>query len=132
MIWNRLFRWNRAIEEEANTSDEVRRASLPEVTDATIHKRIDRRTPVLVFFAADGNVPCRMLEPVLYDLSEQYVERIEILKLDIEESPAAAAEFDILSLPTVIVFSEGKERQRIIGAKSKKALTEELAAHLAG
>lgn len=130
MIWKRLFRRDRA-EEEASY-DAVRHPSLPEVTDATIYQSIDRTAPVLIVFAANGSMPCDMFEPVLHELAKQYAERIEVFRLDVEENPVSTADFDILSLPTLIVFHEGEVRQRVIGAKSKDALMEELAEHLAG
>jgi len=86
---------------------------------------------VLVDFFATWCGPCKMLAPVIDELSTEYEGKAKIGKLDVDESSKAAGEFGVQSIPTLILFKDGKEVDRMIGFQSKEVLKEKLDAALA-
>jgi len=77
----------------------------------------------LVDFYADWCGPCRILEPIISKLAEKFQGKAKIAKLDIESSQTTTSNFNVTSIPTMILFKEGKEVQRIVGIKDEDALT---------
>lgn len=84
---------------------------------------------VLVDFFASWCMPCLMLAPVIEDLSERMT-KVKFGKIDIDESQDVAEEFSVMSVPTLIVFKDGKEVDRIVGALPANVLEEKLKKHL--
>ncbi|MFE3542041.1 thioredoxin [Nocardia sp. NPDC059177] len=82
--------------------------------------------PVLVDFWADWCGPCKMVAPVLEEIAGTHAEKLTIAKLDTEANPGIARDYQILSLPTMILFQGGKPVKQIVGAKGKAALLREL------
>lgn len=78
----------------------------------------------LVDFYADWCGPCRMIAPIIEELSEEMKGQAKIAKLDIENAQEAARNFQVTSIPTIIVFKDGKEFKRAVGLRDKKALKE--------
>ncbi len=97
------------------------------VVDATFAQDVlGSSKPVLVDFWADWCGPCKMVAPVLEEIAAAHGDKLTIAKVDADANPTTSRDYGIMSLPTMILFSEGKEIKRIVGAKGKAALLREL------
>lgn len=100
------------------------------ITDADFADTISSSKPTLVDFWAEWCGPCRMIAPVLDEVATTHGEQITIAKLNVDENPQSAMSHDVMSIPTLIVFQDGVEKKRIVGARPKDALLADLAEYL--
>ncbi|MEL6606970.1 MAG: thioredoxin [Bacteroidota bacterium] len=100
-----------------------------EITDANFTQTLQSDQPVLVDFWATWCGPCQMLGPVVDELAQETEGQFTVGKLDVDQNAQTAAKYGIRSIPTLIIFKNGQEVDRLMGAQTKAALKEKLAAH---
>jgi thioredoxin 1 len=104
---------------------------LPDVTDGTFQSEVlDAEQPVLVDFWAPWCGPCRVVHPILEEIAAER-EDLRIVSLNTDENQQTAAQYEVLSIPTLILFKDGAEAKRVIGAMPKRRLESELEPALA-
>jgi thioredoxin 1 len=98
------------------------------VTEETFKAEVlDNSKPVIVDYWAEWCGPCRMVAPVLEEIGNEHGDKLEVVKLNIDENPEIAQRYQIMAIPTMNVFKDGKVVKQIVGAKPKSALLRELA-----
>jgi len=102
------------------------------VTDSTFEEVVLKSpNPVLVDFWATWCRPCQMVAPILEELTQEYAGKLTIAKLDVDQNQQTAAKYRVMSIPTMIIFKQGKPVANIVGFKPKDKLKQELDAALA-
>ena len=86
--------------------------------------------PGLVDFWAEWCGPCKLIAPILEEMATEYDGKLRIVKVDVDESPDVARRYEIMSIPTLVLFHDGVAKKRMIGAKGKGQLVQELAEFL--
>ena len=96
-------------------------------TDANFDQEVLKSDkPVLVDFWAEWCGPCRMMSPTVEAIAAEYGERAKVGKLNVDENPMMAARFNLRSIPTLLLFKEGREADRIVGVQPKSEISRRL------
>ncbi len=99
-------------------------------TDATFGELIGSPLPTLVDFWAEWCGPCKMMDGPLDEMAGELADQLQVIKLNVDENPATAMQFGVMSIPTMIVFQGGQEKKRLVGARSKAQLETEVSSFL--
>ena len=102
-----------------------------EATDQTFDELIAGETPVLVDFWAEWCGPCKMMNGPLDELAGENAETLSVAKLNVDDNQQTALNYEVMSIPTLILFKDGVEKKRLVGARSKTQLESELAEFIA-
>jgi thioredoxin 1 len=103
-----------------------------QLSDATFDETVSGSDmPVLVDFWAEWCGPCKMIAPTLAEIATEQRGKLTIGKLNVDDNPDTARRFDVMSIPTLLVFKDGKQVKRLVGAKGKGQLLQDLAEFIA-
>jgi thioredoxin len=106
-------------EEENEMSEKVN-----DVNDSSFEKEVLQSDKLmLVDFWAEWCAPCRMLAPTIEAIAEQFIESARVVKLNVDDNTSTAQRYGIKGIPTLILFSAGKEVERVVGATSKESIS---------
>jgi thioredoxin 1 len=98
-----------------------------ELSSATFDEEIaGRDEPALVEFWAEWCPPCKVLAPILDEISAELGDRLRVYRINSDEDRELSARYEVLAVPTILLFAEGELRQRLVGARSKARLLEEV------
>ncbi|MGH9296525.1 MAG: thioredoxin [Acidimicrobiales bacterium] len=101
------------------------------VSDATFDEEVSAAdVPVVVDFWAEWCGPCKMVSPVLEEIADAKGAAIKIVKVNVDDNPSTAQRFQVMSIPTLLLFKNGETASRIVGARSKSQILSEFEPHL--
>jgi thioredoxin 1 len=102
-----------------------------DVTDQDFEERVLRAdAPVLVDFWAEWCVPCHMVSPVVEEIGREKAAALQVAKLNIDENPEVTRRYGVMSIPTLMLFRDGEEKTRVVGARGKDSLLREIDPHI--
>ena len=102
-------------------------ANVIELTDATFDETVlGADKPILVDFTAAWCGPCKVIAPILEELAGEQADRLQVAKIDVDENPKATMRYEVMSMPTLILFEAGQPTRRLVGARGKNHLLQEL------
>jgi thioredoxin 1 len=102
--------------------------SITNLSTATFDETVQGSTePVVVDFWAEWCGPCKMIAPILEEIAGEQAGKLHVAKLNVDDAPEIARRYEVMSIPTLLVFRDGEPAKRIVGAKGKAQLLEDLA-----
>jgi thioredoxin 1 len=102
-------------------------SNVKEVTDMTFESEVvNSKTPVLIDFYAQWCGPCKMMAPIIDEVAKEYAGKLKVVKVDVDESGETAATYGVTAMPTFVVFKDGQEVWRRLGAAPKSAFVNDL------
>jgi len=105
--------------------------NVTEVSDASFEDDVlNSDRPVLVDFWAAWCAPCRMLAPTVEAVADKYASTARVVKLNVDDNPSVSQRYGIKGIPTLILFKNGREEERVVGAKSEGAISRMLDKHI--
>src|SRR5258705_10188784 len=108
-------------------------ANIDEVSDKSFEKDVlQSDKPVLVDFWATWCAPCRMLEPTVDAVAEEFAATARVVKVNVDDNPSISQQYGIKGIPTLILFKGGKEEERVVGATSKDSISRMIEKHVVG
>jgi thioredoxin 1 len=106
-------------------------ADLYQVTEDTFKTEVvDSDQPVLVDFSAVWCGPCKMLDPIIKQLADEWKEKVKVVKIDADQSPGILEQYGVMGIPTLMLFKSGQVRERLTGYLPKDKLLAKLSSHL--
>jgi thioredoxin 1 len=100
---------------------------ITDLTDSTFDEEVNgAEVLVLVDFWAEWCGPCKLIAPVLAELAAEHPDTLRVVKVNVDDSPDVARRYEIMSIPTLMLFKDGVAKKRLIGAKGKQQLFQEL------
>lgn len=106
-------------------------ANIPAVSQETFQDEVlSASKPVLVDFSAVWCGPCKMLDPIVEQLANEWADQIKVVKLDVDDDPQIAMQYQVMGVPTLMLFVDGEARERLTGYQPKDRITSKLKPHL--
>lgn len=100
------------------------------VTDQTFANEVENTGTVIVDFWAPWCAPCKMIAPVLEEINDEIGDKLTVAKLNVDDNPSSAAKYGIMGIPTLLLFSNGKPVEKIVGFQPKDNLMSAIKKHL--
>ena len=91
---------------------------------------LDSAQPVLVDFTAVWCGPCKMLEPIVVELAADWADKVKVVKLDVDTNANIAMQYQVMGVPTLMLFNQGEVKERLTGFKPKKKIISKLSPHI--
>ncbi|MBE0409061.1 MAG: thioredoxin [Anaerolineales bacterium] len=108
-------------------------ANVLEVTEETFQDEVlSAQKPVLVDFSAVWCGPCKMIEPIVEQIAKDWAEHLKVVRLDVDTSPQLAINYQVMGVPTLMLFINGETKERLTGYQPKDRITDKLKPHLDG
>ena len=102
-------------------------SGLAVVNDSNFSKEVlQSEIPVIIDFWAEWCAPCRLIAPIVEEIAKEYAGRVKVAKLDVDSNPTTSMNYGIRSIPTLLIFKDGKPYETIIGAIPKKQILDKL------
>jgi thioredoxin 1 len=104
---------------------------IPKLSEATFQMEVlEAATPVLVDFTAVWCQPCKLLDPIVKQLAQEWDGKVKVVKLDVDDNPELAMDYTVMGVPTLILFKNGKPVERVTGYQPKDRLEKKFSPHM--